>query len=376
MLRSSFRLFTIGGIEVGVHASWLIIFAFLTFSLATGYFPATVPELDTTTTWIMGAVSALALFASVLLHELAHSFMARARGLEAKSITLFIFGGVSNLGSEAKQPSVEFLIAVVGPLTSFAIGGLAFLATTAVTATPLEALLNYLAIVNLLVGGFNLLPAFPLDGGRVLRSIAWRISGSLRTGTDIAAGAGQVVGGLLILFGIIQIVNGLILNGLWIAAIGWFLQNAASAGQQQVVLEQRLDRARVGDVVRRDTTTVAPDTTVSDLIERHLLPGNRRAMPVARDGRLLGMVTIGDLSDVPSEERGRTQVERVMGGRDDLVTVSPRDTLSDAFAALGERDLEQVPVVENGQLVGVLTRADVMRQLQLREELDIDTARG
>lgn len=374
MLRSSFKLFTIGGIEVGVHASWLIIFALLTFSLATGYFPNAHPELDTTTNWTLGVVGALALFASVLLHELAHSFMARARGLEARSITLFIFGGVSNLGGEAKQPSVEFLIAVVGPLASFAIAGVAYVASGLVTATPLEALFGYLAIVNALVGAFNLLPAFPLDGGRVLRSIAWRVSGSVRTGTDIAAGAGQIIGALLILLGIVQIIGGFFLNGLWIAAIGWFLQNAASAGQQQAVMEQRLERVRVGDVLRRDETTVAPETTVNELIQRYLLPRNRRAMPVARDTELLGIVTIGDINEVPPEERDRTTVGSVMGGRDGLVSVTTRDSVADAFAALGERDLEQVPVIDDGRLVGVLTRADVMRQLQLREALDIEPA--
>jgi CBS domain-containing protein len=196
----------------------------------------------------------------------------------------------------------------------------------------------------------------------------------VRRGTDIAAGAGQIIGGLFILWGVIQIFGGDTLGGLWIAAIGWFLQNAAQAGQQQVILEQRLQNVRVSTVLRPDPTSASPDTTVAELIERHLLPGNRRAMPVCNDGKLVGIVTLGDIGEVPVEERSRVTVGQVMGGRDGLATVKPSDTLSDAFRALGERDLEQVPVVEDGKLIGMLTRADLMRQLQLREALDVETA--
>ena len=372
MLKNTFKLFTVGGIEVGVHVSWLVIFAFLTFSLGTGYFPQAIPDAQPVTAWMLGAIAAVLLFASVLLHELAHSFMARARGLQANAITLFIFGGVSNLGGEAKQPSVEFQVAIVGPLTSFAIAGISYLVASVLTDPAPQALFGYLAVVNALIGGFNLIPGYPLDGGRVLRSIAWKATGSVRKGTDIAAGAGQIFGGLFILWGVIQIFNGQFLGGLWIAAIGWFLQNAASSSQQQVILEQRLEKVRVGSVVRADPSTVAPGTSISELIDRHLLPGNRRAMPVADNGRLVGVVTLSDIGKVGVEERDRTTVAEVMGGRDGVVTVGPDDTLSHAFAALGEKDLEQVPVVKGGRLVGMLTRADVMRQLQLREALDVE----
>lgn len=374
MLRNTFRIFNVAGIEVGIHVSWLAIFALLTFSLATGFFPQAVPDLTPVAAWGLAAVAAILFFGSVLLHELAHSFMARARGLDARSITLFIFGGVSNLGGEAKQPSVEFLVAIVGPLSSFLIAGVSYILARILPGDELQALFGYLAVVNALVGGFNLIPGYPLDGGRVLRSIAWRATNSVRRGTDIAAGAGQIIGGLFILWGIIQLLGGDALGGLWIAAIGWFLQNAAQAGQQQVILEQRLQNVRVSTVLRADPTAVTTETTVAELIERYLLPGNRRAMPVADDGKLVGIVTLGDIGQVPVEERGRMKVGQVMGGRDGLVTVKPNDTLSDAFQALGERDLEQVPVVEDGKLIGVLTRADLMRQLQLREALNVETA--
>lgn len=380
MIRNSVRLFTIGGIEVGVHVSWLIIFGLVTWSLATGFFPLVYEEttggetLPTTTAWILAVVAALLLFASVLVHELAHSFVARARGLPARSITLFLFGGVSNLSAESKSPGTEFLIAIVGPLTSLGLAAVAFVVSV-VAGEPLVSLVfSYLALVNALVAGFNLLPGFPLDGGRVLRSIAWKLTDSLRRGTEIAAAAGQVVGFGLIAWGLAILFlppAGDFFNGLWIGAIGWFLQNAASASLQQTIIETRLRDVRVRDVVRPDPTAVTPETTVAGLIEDHILRRNRRAMPVARDGRLVGIVTIGDISEVKPDARSTTPVADVMGGREGLRTVTPDDSVSRALELLGEGDHEQLPVVDDGRLVGVLTRADLIRQIQLREALDI-----
>jgi Zn-dependent protease/CBS domain-containing protein len=373
VLKNSFRLFTVGGIEVGIHISWLVIFVLLTWSLAAGYFPSAIPGIDAGLAWILGAVASILLFVSVLIHELAHSFVAKSRGIEVSSITLFIFGGVSNLAAEPKSANVEFWVAVVGPITSFVIAAISFGIALVMPTLELQALFGYLAIVNALLGGFNLIPGFPLDGGRVLRSIAWGITGSLRRATEIAVGAGQIVGGLFILWGVLQIFGGNLINGLWIAAIGWFLQNAASSSLRQVVLTERLKDVRVADVQRPDTATVSRQTTIDDLIEQYLLPGNRRAMPVSDDGRLVGMVTLGDIKDVPAEAREATQVGSVMGGRDGLITVRPSDDLSDAVDKLTGNDLDQVPVMDAGRFVGMLTRADVMRQLQLREELGVES---
>lgn len=373
VLKNSFRLFTVGGIEVGIHISWLVIFVLLTWSLAAGYFPSAIPGIDAGLAWILGAVASILLFVSVLIHELAHSFVAKSRGIEVSSITLFIFGGVSNLAAEPKSANVEFWVAVVGPITSFVIAAISFGIALVMPTLELQALFGYLAIVNALLGGFNLIPGFPLDGGRVLRSIAWGITGSLRRATEIAVGAGQIVGGLFILWGVLQIFGGNLINGLWIAAIGWFLQNAASSSLRQVVLTERLKDVRVADVQRSDTATVSRQTTINDLIEQYLLPGNRRAMPVSDDGRLVGMVTLGDIKDVPAEARDATQVGSVMGGRAGLITVRPSDDLSDAVDKLTGNDLEQVPVMDDGRFVGMLTRADVMRQLQLREELGVES---
>lgn len=374
MLKNSFRLFTVRGIHVGIHVSWLIIFVLLTWSLAVGYFPSAIPGIEATLAWVLGVVASILLFTSVLIHELAHSFVAKSRGLEVSSITLFIFGGVSNLASEPQSARTEFWVAVVGPITSFVIAAVSFGIALVMPTDELQALFGYLAIVNALLGGFNLIPGFPLDGGRVLRSIAWGITGSLRRATEIAVGAGQIVGGLFILWGVIQIFGGNLINGLWIAAIGWFLQNAASSSLGQVVLMERLKDVTVADVLRRDTATITRQATVADLIEDYLLPRNRRAMPVADNGRLVGIVTLGDISRVPADARERTTVAEVMGGGDGLVTVRPQESLDRAVEALNRGDLEQVPVVDGRDLVGMLSRGAVMRQLQIRETLDVDRA--
>ncbi|HXG40658.1 MAG TPA: site-2 protease family protein [Candidatus Limnocylindrales bacterium] len=376
MLRGSIRLFRIAGIDVAIHPSWLIIFALVTWSLAIHYFPEAVPgtRRGSPAAWALGLVAAILLFGSVLVHELAHSLVARARGLDARSITLFIFGGVSNLAAEAPRPSTEFLVAIVGPLTSFALAGIAFLLANVIVDPGLEAVFGYLAIVNALLGGFNLIPGFPLDGGRVLRALVWNVTDSLRRATEIAVAVGKLVAYAFFVWGFVRVLGGDLFGGIWIAAIGWFLDSAASASLEQVRIDQRLGTLRVADVVVRDPIAVAPDTTVDRLIDDFLLRYNRRAMPVVENGRVVGIVTIRDIQEVPPERRATTTVGEVMGGRDRLVVLRPSDSLKRAFEALGEGDFEQVPVVDEHGLVGMLTRADLVRQIQLREALDVRPA--
>jgi CBS domain-containing protein len=205
----------------------------------------------------------------------------------------------------------------------------------------------------------------------VFRSILWQATGNLRRATEIAAGAGTLVAYAFFVWGFIRVLNGELLGGIWIAAIGWFLQDAAAASVQQVRVEAALRGTNVGQILRPDPSAVTPDTPVAELIERYLLPANRRAMPVVEDGRLVGIVTLSDIRAVPPAERASTPVARVMGGRDGLSTVSPRSALAAALEALGRGDYEQVPVVDDGRLVGVLTRADVLRQFQLRSDLGV-----
>jgi len=371
MLTNSIRLFRIAGIDVGIHYSWLVIFGLVTWSLAVGLFPRLLPGIPPVEAWLLGVAGSLLFFVSVLIHELAHSFMAKARGLEARSITLFIFGGVSNLGGEARKPSTEFIVAIVGPISSFVLAGICALIARTLTDPRFVVGFEYLALVNVALGLFNLIPGFPLDGGRVFRSIVWSITGSLRRATELAANLGKLVAYGFLAWGFLRILDGDLLGGAWIAVIGWFLHTAAASSLTQVIIDTRLHRVRVGDVLRPDATVVPPGLLLSQLIDEVLLPGNRRAVPVKLDGRLIGMVTISDLVGLSPQERSTSRVGDVMGGRNGVVTVGPMDTLSFAVELLGKHDFEQLPVVEGERLVGVLTRADVMRQLQLREALDV-----
>ncbi len=371
MRSGSISIFRIAGIDVRVHVSWLVVFGLVTWSLAEAYYPEALPGLRPAEAWLLGAASAILLFASVLVHELAHSLVARSRGVEVGSITLFIFGGVSTLRTDAPEASSEFQIAIVGPLTSFALAAVSWILGSAVGEPRLEALFGYLALINGLLGLFNLIPGYPLDGGRVLRAVVWSATGDMRRGLEAAVAGGQLVGYGFMAWGIVRVFNGDLLGGIWIAAIGWFLQAAGAASLQQVRVEGSLRGVRVRDVVRPDATAIAPDASVATLVEAYLLPGNRRAVPVMAEGRLVGMVSLSDIQAVPPEARASTPVGTVMGGLAGVVTVAPDASLADALAAMLTGDFEQVPVMDGERLVGVLTRADVVRQFQLREALHV-----
>jgi Zn-dependent protease len=369
VLNNSIRLFTVRGIEVGVHYSWLVIFALLTWSLSVYALPPQLPRLPALEYWILGAITAILLFVSVLIHELAHSFVALARGLQARSITLFIFGGVSNLSGDAKSASTEFVVAIVGPLTSFALAAIAWAVATFVDIRIVDVVASYLVFINLSLGIFNLIPGFPLDGGRVLRAILWGALHNMRRATNWAANVGKVVAGLMVLAGGWLLFHGDIVSGVWLAAIAWFLYSAAGASVQQMVMETRLGRVRARDLAQPIEVTAPPGITITELVERYMLPRNLRAVAVTDNTRLVGIVTVSDVIKVPEAQRDRVTVGEVMGSRDGLVTVSGETPALDAIELLAERDVEQVPVLDGSQLVGMLTRADVMRQLQLRESL-------
>ena len=371
MVGHTFRIGRIFGVEIGIHASWLLIFGLVTWSLAVGYFPSVLPDVGRTEALVLGIVAATLLFVSVLIHELAHSLVARARGLDARSITLFLFGGVSNLGGESKQPATEFIVAGVGPLTSLLIAGLAFgVGVLAGAESRVGVVAGYLATINLLLGLFNLLPGFPLDGGRLLRALVWNATGSLRRATEVAVRAGQLVAYGFLAWGFLRVLDGELLSGIWIAAIGWFLHGAASASLEQVVVDQRLRGVRVRDVLRPDPTFVLPGESIARLVDEIMLPGYRRAVPVV-DGRVVGIVTLSAGRQVPPERRAMTTVAEIMGGRSGVRTIGLDDSLFAALEALAAGDFEQLPVVEDERLVGLLTRGDIVRAIQVREELGV-----
>ena len=372
-MRSSIRLFRVAGIDIGIHYTWIFIFALITWSLAQGFFPQAYPGWSTTTYWVTGFVAALLLFVSVLLHELAHSLVARARGLPVRSITLFIFGGVSNLEEEPQQPRVEFVMSIVGPLTSLVLAGVCWglFKLMAGQSTPVAATLFYLALINALLAGFNLLPAFPLDGGRVLRSILWGTTGSLTKATNIAAISGRVFSWLFIGYGVYQLLwVGNLFGGLWIAFIGWFLGNAADTSRREVGLREHLTGVQVQDVMDPSPVAISPATSVWDLVRDTFRQYRRRAVPVSQGNQAVGIITFTDVRELPQERWAQTPVEEIMTRRP-LYSVAPEDDLSSAMKLIAQHDINQVLVLKQGQLVGLLSRADIIQYLQLSQELGV-----
>jgi Zn-dependent protease/CBS domain-containing protein len=371
-MRGSLRIGRISGIEIGIHYTWLLAFFLITWLLARSYFPDTYAGWSILSYWGAGLLSALLLFISVLIHELAHSLVAQARGLPVSSITLFILGGVSNLTEEPQKPAIEFVMAIVGPLTSLVLAGV-FWGLEHLLGSPgtfLKAIIGYLALVNLGLAAFNILPGFPLDGGRVLRSILWSTTGDLVKATNIAAIIGRIFGWAFIALGIwlAFFVQGGFLNGIWLAIIGFFLNSAADNSRNEVTLREHLSGVPVGQVMENNTESVNPRMLVSDLVQTVFLQRRRRAIPVTEGEQVIGMVTIGDVSKLPQEKWPFTPVERVMT-REPLRTVKPEDDLNAAMKFIAQYDLNQVPVVSEGKLVGLLTRADVINYLHLSQEL-------
>jgi Zn-dependent protease/CBS domain-containing protein len=381
-VKSTFKLGRIFGIEIGFHYTWIFIFVFFSWSLAQ-FFGAAHADWSTAAAWITGIIASLLIFVSVLLHELAHSLVARARGLPVHSITLFILGGVSNLEEEPKSASVEFSMAIVGPGMSILIGVVCWVIasvyagaalnyndlTGTVLSSPVMATIGYLAIINVFLGVFNLLPGFPLDGGRVLRSIVWQSTGNLIRATNVAAGVGQFFGWLMIAAGVVVAFRFNFFSGIWIAFIGWFLNASADASRKEITMRERLSHVRVQDVLA-ETETIGPETRVSELVENIFTRKHGRAVPVCDHERLRGIVTITDVRKVPQDRWSATPVSDIMT-TDPLYTVEPTDSLNKVLDLIARHDINQVIVRREGGCAGLLGRADVIRYLQYSHELGI-----
>ncbi|HET6314323.1 MAG TPA: site-2 protease family protein, partial [Chloroflexia bacterium] len=371
-----YKIATVGGIDIKLHWSWLLILLLMTFSLSSSWFPMRLPNENPLTYWGLGLVASLMLFVSVLVHELAHSFVALARGLKVHDIVLYMFGGASNIESEPEKPSDEFIIAVVGPLTSLGLSGLFWLLTVALT--PQEGqlgswganLFGYLAVINLLLAVFNLIPGFPLDGGRVLRAGIWGLLKDFDKATRYAAMISQFVAYGFIAGGLFWAFFLGDWDGLWLAFIGWFLLNAAQQSVTGVRVREAVKGVTVAQVMEQTPPVVAPTYTIAHLLSQYILPRNLRVVPVAYDGRLVGIVTLSDIKDIPQEEWGTGPAADVMPGGERLRVAHPSDRLDKVMDTLMESDFDQLPVVDaRGALVGMLTRAHILRWLKLREEL-------
>lgn len=372
-MESSLKLGKIRGIEIGIHYSWLLVLALVTASLALGFFPQTFPALSPLSSWLLGLVAALLLFVSVLIHELSHSLVAQSMGIRVRSIVLFIFGGVSSIEGEPRTARDEILVAIAGPLASIVLGvafGALLLGLSGVSP-ELSALLTYLALTNLLLAAFNLIPGFPLDGGRVFRGLAWLATGSYARATNIATILGQAVAYIFIFGGLFMAFTGAFLSGIWIAFIGWFLNSAADAARRQSRLTTAFRGVRVRDLLKEEPpVTVPASLSLRDMVDEFVLQRNVRAVPVVDgQGDVVGIISIADIKKVPRERWDTATVAEAMTPADQMLALSPDDNAGEALQAMGQRDVAQVPVIDHGHLVGLLSRASILQFLHVREEL-------
>lgn len=371
MFGRSFTIARLGGISIEIHPSWVFIVALVSWSLAVGVFPAQYEGWSTATYWIVGILAAVLLFVTVLIHEMAHAIVAIRRGLPVPRITLFIFGGMSHMARQPRTAGEEFFIAAAGPLTSLIIaivaGGIAFLVAN--LNEQLTAIAVYLAIVNLLLAIFNILPGFPLDGGRVLRSIAWRKTGSFRTATRVASGVGTAFGIGLMVVGFGFMLFGYIINGIWFAFIGWFLSSAARGEAESLRLETALGPLSARDIMSQHFATVPPGLSAQLVVDEYMVGEGHRAVVVARDDAVHGILSISDIRSVPRDQWPDTSAQALMTPRENVITVDVGTPAMQVLETLAERSLNQIPVIEDGRMVGLVTRREIIERIQLAEQL-------
>lgn len=374
----SLKIGRIIGVEIHLHYTWLIIFMLVTFTLAQGFMPQQYPGQSSLVYWITGGTSAILLFSSVLFHELFHSYMAMRKGIAVPRITLFLFGGVSQIAEEPPDPSAEFRISVVGPLSSFALGlffgALWFIGEIIRLPILILAPLNYGFIINILLGLFNLLPAFPLDGGRILRARLWARKKDMLAATALSTRVSSVFAYALMFLGFLIMISGpgQILGGLWLVFIGWFLRNGAEATLQHTTLTQTLDGVKAEDIMTHDVITIEPDISVVEAIRNYFYRYKHGGYPVVSHGEVKGIVTTHDIQKIPQDRWGSTFLWDIMTSREKLITVSPEESATDAFTKLTKNDLGRLPVMKDDVLIGVVTRGDIMRAMKRRSELRVD----
>lgn len=376
MFGKTFPLFKVFGIQVQADLSWLIIVVLVTWSLAAGVFPAQYEQLGSGTYWAMGAAAAIGLFGSILLHELAHSVVAQRCGIPMKRITLFIFGGVAEMGEEPKTPLSEFLVAIAGPIMSvlIAVGCLLFGLAGAVLQLPVQVtgVVWYLGMINAIVVIFNLVPAFPLDGGRVLRSILWRLRGDLTWATKITASLGGSFGMFLLFIGIFSFIAGNPVGGMWQFLIGLFLRNAAAMSYQHVLVKNALRGETVARFMRPEVITVPTHITVDELVTDYIYRLHHKLFPVTEQGRLVGCVTTRDVKAIPRDDWSFLTVADIMSPCTTSNTIAFKTDAIEALTKMSRLGDSRLMVVAGDQLVGMVTFKDLMEFISLKLELEAD----
>jgi Zn-dependent protease/predicted transcriptional regulator len=372
MFGTSWRAGRIAGIEIRIDSSWAVIALLITYSM---YLRASVlyPELSGSGAVALGILATVLFFGSVLVHELAHALVAQARGIRVQDITLFLFGGATRARVESRGPGDEFLIALVGPLTSGLLAGLfAIVAGLGrdLLSRPLAGTFGYLAWTNLLLAAFNLLPGFPLDGGRLLRSAIWKATGNLARATRIASVSGQGVGWLLVAAGVAFLLAGDLAGGIWFAFIGWFLVQAARSSYQDLQLQQLLRRVEAEEVMAGDLRRIPPEVSLQEAVDDHFMRYDHSGFPVEEQGRTIGLLTLRGVRRVPREQWPTRRVRDHMVPLSDQVVVAPDARMDNVLGKLQDSEAGRVLVAQDGEVVGIITPTDLTRWLRRWRTLD------
>ena len=374
MFGRSIPLFRLAGFQVGIDWSWLILAVLVTWTLSVGVFPYYYPDLTPATYWSMGVIAALGLFASIILHELGHALVARRYGLPIRRITLFIFGGVAEMEAEPERPAVEFWVAIAGPIASFLVGLVCWLllqgAAAAGAGVPVVGVLAYLASINIILAVFNLVPAFPLDGGRILRSALWAWKGSLRWATRIASAIGGGFGIALILLGVYRVVIGDFIGGMWWFLIGLFVRFAAQASYQQVLVRESLRGVPVRRLMSADPIAVPPTISIAQMIDDYIYRHHHTMFPVVEDGRLLGCVSMHDIKRLPRERWSSTTVSAIMQPCSAATAIDPDMDAMEVLSLMSRTKNTRLLVTEGERLVGVVTLRDLLGFLSVKLDLE------
>jgi Zn-dependent protease len=374
-VRRGFTVGRIADVEIAIDPSWLLVFALVLWSLAAGYFPVRYPGYGWTVYLAVGLLACLLFFASVLVHELAHALVANRSGEQVRRITLFVFGGMAHLRGEPKSPEAELAIAAVGPLTSFALAALFWIVGRLLVPDGASyglwtGIFPYLTFINVALGVFNLLPGFPLDGGRLLRAWLWRRTGDLQAATARAGAWGVHMSTLLMVFGGLQIFAGALVGGLWLMFIAMFLRSAASAGMQAVTIERVLGRTPVARIMVEDPVVVPPDASLTEIVDDYFMRYGFGGFPVARDGVVEGMVSLSDVRTCPPEERGRRSVREVMRPITDAMRVAPSASVGEALRRMVDTGVGRLLVTDRGRLRALITRDGITRFVRIHAALE------
>ncbi|MFO7888220.1 MAG: site-2 protease family protein [Eubacteriales bacterium] len=372
-MKGSLTLFRIKDIEVKLHISWIIIFALISFSMATGYLPMNYPEVQPYIYWLFGAGIAILMLLSILLHELSHSLVSKKLGVDVKTITLFIFGGIAQMDNEPDSPIKELKIAIAGPLMSIFLFlfflALSYLIGFFSSSEILIGSIAYISTINLILALFNLIPAFPMDGGRVLRSIIWKVKGDLTFATKIASSMGDMFGYFLIFLGLYWAFTGNIVNGIWFVFIGWFIKNLSESSYQNMLMSDMFNKIHIREFMTKDVVTIERSISVEKVIKEYFYRYKYNSFPVVQGQDIKGIINIERLKDVDRDRRAQTPVGEIALPIEDKYTVNPKCSVKIAMDKIFSNDIGRVLVIEEEKLLGIISRTDILNYIRVYGKL-------